>query len=53
MNQWQQTASGEQEGHLIAKKQMKGFGGMLSFMLKQDTLNAVNKSGCALGSRRA
>lgn len=29
------------EGHLIAKKQMKGFGGMLSFMLKQDTFKAV------------
>lgn len=41
MNQWQQVASGEQEGHLIAKKQMKGFGGMLSFMLKQDTFKAV------------
>lgn len=29
------------EGHQIAKKQMKGFGGMLSFMLKKDTLEAV------------
>jgi cystathionine gamma-synthase len=29
------------EGHLIAKTQMKGFGGMLSFMLKQDTFKAV------------
>jgi cystathionine gamma-synthase len=29
------------EGHLIAKKQMKGFGGVLSFMLKEDTFKAV------------
>ncbi len=29
------------EGHLIAKSQMKGFGGMLSFMLKEDTFKAV------------
>ena len=29
------------KGHLIAKSQMKGFGSMLSFMLKEDTLKAV------------
>ncbi len=29
------------EGHEIARKQMKGFGGMLSFMLKNDTYEAV------------
>lgn len=29
------------EGHLIAKSQMKGFGGMLSFILKEDTFKAV------------
>ena len=29
------------EGHLIAKSQMKGFGGVLSFMLKEDTFKAV------------
>jgi cystathionine gamma-synthase len=29
------------KGHLIAKKQMKGFGGMLSFILKDDTFKAV------------
>lgn len=29
------------EGHEIAKKQMSGFGGMLSFMLKEDTFEAV------------
>jgi cystathionine gamma-synthase len=29
------------EGHSIAKSQMKGFGGMLSFMLKEDTFKAV------------
>jgi cystathionine gamma-synthase len=29
------------EGHQIAKKQMSGFGGMLSFMLKKDTFEAV------------
>ena len=35
------------EGHLIAKTQMKGFGGMLSFMLKEDTFKAV---GTVLGN---
>ena len=30
-------------GHEIAKKQMKGFGGMLSFMLKENTFDAVRK----------
>lgn len=29
------------EGHLIAKKQMNGYGGMLSFMLNEDTFEAV------------
>ncbi|MCG8633804.1 MAG: cystathionine gamma-synthase family protein [Desulfobacterales bacterium] len=29
------------EGHDIAKKQMSGFGGMLSFMLAEDTFEAV------------
>lgn len=29
------------KGHLIAKSQMKGFGGMLSFILKEDTFKAV------------
>ncbi len=29
------------EGHQIAKKQMSGFGGMLSFMLKKDSFEAV------------
>lgn len=29
------------EGHEIARRQMKGFGGMLSFMLKQNSLEAV------------
>jgi cystathionine gamma-synthase len=29
------------EGHEIARKQMTGFGGMLSFMLKNDTYEAV------------
>jgi cystathionine gamma-synthase len=29
------------EGHLIARSQMKGFGGMLSFILKEDTFKAV------------
>ena len=29
------------QGHLIAKSQMKGFGGVLSFMLKEDTFKAV------------
>ena len=29
------------EGHVIAKSQMKGFGGVLSFMLKEDTFKAV------------
>ena len=30
-------------GHDIAKKQMKGFGGMLSFMLKENTFDAVRR----------
>jgi cystathionine gamma-synthase len=30
------------EGHSIATSQMKGFGGVLSFMLKEDTLKAVD-----------
>lgn len=31
------------EGHQIACKQMRGFGGMLSFILKEDNLDAVNR----------
>ncbi len=31
------------EGHQIASKQMQGFGGMLSFMLKDDTFDAVRR----------
>ena len=31
------------EGHGIARKQMVGFGGVLSFMLKEDTLEAVRR----------
>ena len=31
------------EGHEIAQRQMRGFGGMLSFMLKQNTLDAVGR----------
>lgn len=31
------------EGHVIAKKQMKGFGGMMSFMLKENSLEAVKR----------
>lgn len=31
------------EGHVIAKEQMKGFGGMLSFMLKENSLEAVSR----------
>ena len=30
-------------GHLIAKQQMTGFGGMLSFMLKEDSFDAVRR----------
>ncbi len=30
-------------GHEIAKKQMRGFGGMLSFMLKEDSFEAVRR----------
>lgn len=30
-------------GHVIARQQMKGFGGILSFMLKENTLNAVGR----------
>ncbi len=31
------------DGHLIAQKQMKGFGGMLSFMLKENSFDAVRR----------
>lgn len=31
------------EGHQIARQQMRGFGGMLSFMLKEDSLEAVSR----------
>lgn len=31
------------EGHAVAKKQMSGFGGMLSFMLENDTFEAVGR----------
>jgi cystathionine gamma-synthase len=31
------------ENHDIAKKQMRGFGGMLSFMLKENSLDAVRR----------
>ncbi len=31
------------KGHEIASKQMQGFGGMLSFMLKDDTFDAVRR----------
>lgn len=31
------------EGHEIAKKQMKGYGAMLSFMLEEESLEAVGK----------
>ena len=31
------------EGHEIACKQMRGFGGVLSFMLKENTLDAVRR----------
>ncbi len=31
------------EGHEVAKEQMKGFGGMLSFMLKENSLQAVGR----------
>ncbi len=31
------------EGHQIAKSQMKGFGGVLSFMLKENTFDAVRR----------
>jgi cystathionine gamma-synthase len=30
-------------GHAIARRQMKGFGGVLSFMLKENSLNAVGR----------
>ena len=30
-------------GHAIAKQQMKGYGGMLSFMLKENSFDAVRK----------
>jgi cystathionine gamma-synthase len=30
-------------GHAIARQQMRGFGGMLSFMLKENTLGAVSR----------
>jgi cystathionine gamma-synthase len=31
------------EGHTIAQQQMRGFGGMLSFMLKENSFDAVRK----------
>lgn len=31
------------EGHAIARRQMRGYGGMLSFMLKEDSLEAVGR----------
>ncbi len=31
------------QGHEIARRQMRGFGGMLSFMLKENTLEAVGR----------
>ncbi len=31
------------DGHIIAKEQMKGFGGMLSFMLQENSLQAVSR----------
>lgn len=31
------------DGHAIAKQQMRGFGGMLSFMLKEDSFDAVKR----------
>jgi len=31
------------EGHEIAKQHMRGFGGMMSFMLKENTLEAVSR----------
>ncbi len=31
------------EGHEIAKRQMRGFGGMLSFMLRENSLEAVSR----------
>lgn len=31
------------EGHTIAQKQMRGFGGMLSFMLKENSFEAVSR----------
>jgi cystathionine gamma-synthase len=31
------------EGHAIARRQMRGFGGMLSFMLKENSLVAVRR----------
>jgi cystathionine gamma-synthase len=31
------------EGHEIARRQMRGFGGVLSFMLKENTLDAVRR----------
>ncbi|HRB93357.1 MAG TPA: PLP-dependent transferase, partial [Chitinophagales bacterium] len=33
----------EHQGHEIAKKQMKHFGAMISFSLKEDSLEAANK----------
>ncbi len=30
-------------GHLIAQKQMRGYGGMLSFMLKENSFEAVRR----------
>jgi len=31
------------EGHEIARRQMRGFGGVLSFMLKENTFDAVRR----------
>jgi cystathionine gamma-lyase len=33
----------EHPGHEIAKRQMRGFGGMVSFVLKADSIEAANK----------
>ncbi len=33
----------DQPGHAIAKKQMRGFGGMISFELKKDTIEEVHR----------
>lgn len=33
----------DSKGHAVAKKQMRGFGGMISFELKNDTVEEVNR----------